>query len=430
MVAVSGLEVLLERPPDVVRGQRLGLVTNPAAVDRELRLSIDRLWNATKEGPEAWRLTRLFGPEHGVRGDVPAGGRVPDGEDPLTGLPVSSLYGSELRPTAAMLADVDVLVIDLQDVGARFYTYQSTVAGCLQSGAEQGRPVLLLDRPNPVGGLAVEGPLLEAGYESFVGRRGQPVRHGLSLGELARATNEAEGIGADLTVLPVEGLAAGAVVGRDGVALGRALAQPAHAGHGHGVPRDVPPGGHPALRGAGDGAPLRGGGGAVDRALPLGGGPDGAGAAGGALPAPVVPAGGEQARRGALRGVQLHVTDREAFRPVATGVHLIETARRLWPAEFGWRGGAAAGAGSSPARRGAFPEGVRRRRRGRCWPSTASTGGRACASGSTPGRGRRRSSPPGTWPPSRSCASGPGCTPEPPRPKARGRPALSLPALP
>jgi uncharacterized protein YbbC (DUF1343 family) len=357
MVAVSGLEVLLERPPDVVRGQRLGLVTNPAAVDRELRLSIDRLWNATNEGPQAWRLTRLFGPEHGVRGDVPAGGRVPDAADPLTGLPVSSLYGSELRPTAAMLADVDVLVVDLQDVGARFYTYQSTVAGCLQSGAEQGRPVLLLDRPNPVGGLAVEGPLLEAGYESFVGRRGQPVRHGLSLGELARATNEAEGIGADLTVLPVEGWQRGQWWDETGmpwvgpspnlptldtatVYPGTCLLEGTLLSEGRGTARPFEVVGAPWIE------PYRWAGALTERGLP------------GVRFRPLwfQPVASKHAgvRCG---GVQLHVTDREAFRPVATGVHLIETARRLWPAEFGWRGGGEAGEGSRPARRGAFPEG-------------------------------------------------------------------------
>jgi uncharacterized protein YbbC (DUF1343 family) len=351
MVAVSALEVLLERPPDVVRGQRLGLVTNPAAVDRELRLSIDRLWNATKADPEAWRLTRLFAPEHGVRGDVLAGGRVPDGEDPLTGLPVSSLYGPELRPTAAMLADVDVLVIDLQDVGARFYTYQSTVAGCLQSGAEHGRPVLVLDRPNPVGGLAVEGPLLEAGYESFLGRRGQPVRHGLSLGELARATNEAEGIGADLTVLPAEGWRRAQWWDETGlpwvtpspnlptldtatVYPGTCLLEGTLLSEGRGTTRPFEVVGAPWIE------PYRWAGALTERGLP------------GVRFRPLwfQPVASKHAgvRCG---GVQLHVTDREAFRPVATGVHLIETARRLWPAEFGWRGAAQPAQPAQPAQR-------------------------------------------------------------------------------
>jgi uncharacterized protein YbbC (DUF1343 family) len=165
MVALSGLEVFLRRAPEVVRGQRIGLVTSAAAVDRDLRLSVDRLWEAAPpdaggegEGPGAWRLARLFGPEHGVRGDVPAGGEAPDGVDGPTGLPVSSLYGAQLKPTAAMLEDVDVLVVDLQDVGVRFYTYQVTLAGCLEAGAAHGRPVVVLDRPNPIGGVLVEGP--------------------------------------------------------------------------------------------------------------------------------------------------------------------------------------------------------------------------------------------------------------------------------
>src|SRR4051794_35792040 len=192
-----GLEVFLENPPAVVRGRRIGLVTNPAAVDRRLGMAIDRL--AEARGRD-WTLTRLFGPEHGVRGDYVAGGAVPAGVDEITRLPVSSLYGAHRAPTAEMLADVDVLVVDLQDAGVRFYTYQVTAANCLTAGATHQRPVVILDRPNPIGGVAVEGPPVEPGFESFVGRRGQPIRHGLTLGELARSVNEAEGIGADLTV--------------------------------------------------------------------------------------------------------------------------------------------------------------------------------------------------------------------------------------
>jgi uncharacterized protein YbbC (DUF1343 family) len=237
-----------------------------------------------------------------------------------------------------MLADVDVLVIDLQDVGARFYTYQSTVAGCLQSGAEHGRPVLVLDRPNPVGGLAVEGPLLEAGYESFLGRRGQPVRHGLSLGELARATNEAEGIGADLTVLPVEGWRRAQWWDETGlpwvgpspnlptldtatVYPGTCLLEGTLLSEGRGTTRPFEVVGAPWIE------PDRWAEALTERGLP------------GVRFRPLwfqpVAAKHAGVRCG---GVQVHVADREAFRPVAAGVHLIETARRLWPAEFGWRG--------------------------------------------------------------------------------------------
>jgi uncharacterized protein YbbC (DUF1343 family) len=205
-----GVDLFLERPPDVVRGQRIGLVTNPGAVDREVRSTVDRLTASGETGETAggqrdWRVTRLFGPEHGLRGDYPAGGQVPDSVDPFTGLPVSSLYGQHRQPTAEMLADVDVLVVDLPQVGVRFYTKNTTTANCIEAAAAHRRPIVVLDRPNPIGGVAVEGPLLERGFESFVGRRGQPIRHGLTLGELARTVNDGEGIGADLTVVPAAG---------------------------------------------------------------------------------------------------------------------------------------------------------------------------------------------------------------------------------
>jgi uncharacterized protein YbbC (DUF1343 family) len=156
MVVTTGLEVLLGNPPDVVRGQRIGLLTNPAAVDGELRLALDRLAAESLGGQAAgeagrantgrWRVVRLFGPEHGVRGDYVAGGPVPDTVDPITGLPVSSLYGAERAPTAAMLADVDVVVVDLPDAGVRFYT-AIYLRHCLIAGATHGRRQVL-DRPN------------------------------------------------------------------------------------------------------------------------------------------------------------------------------------------------------------------------------------------------------------------------------------------
>jgi uncharacterized protein YbbC (DUF1343 family) len=331
--------VFLGEPPDVVRGQRIGLVTNPAAVDRDLRLAMDRL---AESGSGTWRLTRLFGPEHGVRGDVPAGRAVPDGVDPIVGLPVSSLYavgpdGPRRKPAAAILADVDVLVVDLQDVGARFYTKQVTTANCLEAGAEHGLPVVVLDRPNPIGGALVEGPLLEPGFESFVGRRGQPIRHGLTLGELARAVNEAEGIGADLTVVPCGGWQRGQWWDETGlpwvmpspnvpapttatVYPGTCLLEGTLLSEGRGTTRPFEIVGAPWIE------PYRWAAALAERGL--------AGVR--FRPLWFEPVAGKHlgTRCG---GVQLHVTDRAAFRPVATGVHLIDTARRLWPADFGWR---------------------------------------------------------------------------------------------
>ncbi|HEU5317364.1 MAG TPA: DUF1343 domain-containing protein, partial [Chloroflexota bacterium] len=202
----TGADVFLRTPPDVVRGQRIGLVTNPGAVDRAVRQTMDVFAGASRRGPEGgWTLTRLFGPEHGLRGDYTAGGSVPDGVDSATGLPVSSLYGAHYAPTAEMLADVDVLVVDLPQVGVRFYTKTATTAKCLEAAAQHRRPIVVLDRPNPIGGVEVEGPPLEPGFESFVGRTGQPIRLGCTLGELAQTVNEGEKIGADLTVVKCEG---------------------------------------------------------------------------------------------------------------------------------------------------------------------------------------------------------------------------------
>jgi uncharacterized protein YbbC (DUF1343 family) len=351
MVTLSGLEVLLTGAgapgapgapgaalPDVLRGQRIGLITNPAAVDRQLRQTSDRLWAASRAGAAApFRLTRLFGPEHGVRGDYVDGREVPDSVDQRTGLPVSSLYGEHRKPVAAMLRDVDVLVVDLQDVGARFYTYQVTVAGCLEAGAAHGRPVVVLDRPNPIGGLQVEGPALEAGYESFVGRRGQPVRHGLTLGELAATVNAGEGIGADLTVVPCAGWRRGdwwdftglpwvipspnlPALDTAAVYPGTCLLEGTLLSEGRGTTRPFEVVGAPWIN------PDRWADALNERALP------------GVRFRPQWFQPGTNKHAGVrCGGVQVHVVERESFRPVATGVHLIETARRLWPGEFGWR---------------------------------------------------------------------------------------------
>ncbi len=196
----SGLDTVLQEPPDLLRGKRIGLITNPTGVDHELRSGIDRL----AKHPSL-RLVALFGPEHGVRGDAQAGEHVGASRDATTGLPVFSLYGEHREPTPEMLQGIDVLLFDIQDVGARFYTYPYTLAGAMRAARRAGIPVVVLDRPNPIGGVRVEGPVLESRYASFVGHFPIPVRHGMTLGELARMFNEAFGIGADLHVVPVKG---------------------------------------------------------------------------------------------------------------------------------------------------------------------------------------------------------------------------------
>ncbi|HYM69824.1 MAG TPA: DUF1343 domain-containing protein [bacterium] len=196
----TGLDVFLENPPDVVRGKRVGLITNPSGVDARLRSAADLL-----AADRDIHLVALFGPEHGVRGDQGAGAAVKNSVDPKTGLPVYSLYGATRKPTAAMLRGIDVLVFDIQDVGARFYTYMSTLAVSMQAAAAQGIPVVVLDRPDPLSGDLVAGPVLDPKWTSFFGLYPIPILYGMTIGELARFFNGEFGIGANLVVVPMEG---------------------------------------------------------------------------------------------------------------------------------------------------------------------------------------------------------------------------------
>ncbi len=198
----TGIEVLAEREFDLLRGKRVGLVSNPTGVDGSLRSSIDILH-------ENVNLTALFGPEHGVRGDFSAGDHVEDQVDARTGIPVYSLYGSSRKPGKEALANVDVLVYDIQDIGVRSYTYISTMGLVMEAAAEMDIEVLVLDRPNPLGGVRIEGPLVEEGYHSFVSQYSIPYVYGLTCGELALMLNGEgmleNGLKCKLQVVPMEG---------------------------------------------------------------------------------------------------------------------------------------------------------------------------------------------------------------------------------
>ncbi len=201
MAVIPGITRLLASR--AVEGLRVGLVCNPASVDASLAHASDLVFDA----PQV-TLAALFGPQHGFRSDLQDNMiESPHGRDAKRRVPVYSLYSETREPTADMLTDVDVLVVDLQDIGARIYTFVYTMANCLRAGRRHGIPVIVCDRPNPIGGDAVEGPMLEAGFESFVGQFPIPMRHGMTVGELAHLFNDAFGIGADLTVVPVEGWA-------------------------------------------------------------------------------------------------------------------------------------------------------------------------------------------------------------------------------
>ena len=195
----TGLQQLVETQRPLLKGRRIGLVTQPAAVLPDLRAAEDALLAAGAT------LTALFGPEHGFDGAAADGAAVEHAIHARLGMPVYSLYGADREPTPAMLAEVDLLVFDMQDVGVRFYTYLSTLYYLLRACGREGIPLLVLDRPNPLDGLTLEGPLVAPELTSFVGIVDIPIRHAMTLGELARMMNAEQGFGADLTVLALEG---------------------------------------------------------------------------------------------------------------------------------------------------------------------------------------------------------------------------------
>lgn len=206
----TGVEVLRDRGFEGLVGRKVGLVTNPSGVDSQLNSTVDILYNAP--GVE---LVALYGPEHGVRGDVYAGDKVNDAVDAATGLPVYSIYGATRKPTPEMLEGVEVMVYDIQDVGARSYTFISSLGLVMEACAEKGIEVMVLDRPNPLGGNKIEGCNVEPGFFSFVSQYTIPYIYGLTVGELAVMINEEgmnrgqkgdqEPVHCKLTVVPMEG---------------------------------------------------------------------------------------------------------------------------------------------------------------------------------------------------------------------------------
>ncbi|MBR44551.1 MAG: hypothetical protein CME18_09075 [Gemmatimonadetes bacterium] len=195
-----GVEVLISDSLHLVSGKRVGLVTNHTGIDRSGRSDIDIL----ADHPEI-TLAALYAPEHGIRGEERAGAAIEGGVDERTGVVIHSLYGDTRKPTSDMLKGVDVLVFDMQDVGARYYTYVSTMALAMEAAGEHNIPFLVLDRPNPIRGDVVQGNTLNPSYKTFVGMYEVPMRHGMTPGELARMYVGDFGISVDLTVVPIEG---------------------------------------------------------------------------------------------------------------------------------------------------------------------------------------------------------------------------------
>jgi len=328
----SGLERLLD-DDRVLRGRRVGLLVNPTAVDATLRHAADLL----TERP-GLNVTALFGPEHGVRGDAQDMIDVSGDRDARTGLPVHSLYGHDvasLTPTAAMLDEIDVLVYDVQDIGSRYYTFVWTMVLAMRACAAAGKAFIVLDRPNPIGGVRYEGGAIAPGYDSFVGLVSCPNRHGLTAGEIARWRNAEENLDLDLTVLELGGWRRDDDLGglpwvmpspnmpTVDTALvypGMCLVEGTELSEGRGTTRPFELVGAPFLD------PYRLAAALDAEQLP------------GVAFRPVVftPTFQKHARV-ACGGVQLHVSNRQVFRPYLTGVALLRAAWQVGDGAAVWR---------------------------------------------------------------------------------------------
>ncbi len=332
-VVTPGIDRLLSVDRRLIAGRRVGLVCNPASVDGRLTHTADRL----HEDPDV-TLAALFGPQHGFRSDLQDNMiETPHGEDRRRRVPVFSLYSDTREPTADMLAGLDVLVIDLQDVGTRVYTYIYTMANCMRAAARRGLPVVVCDRPNPIGGEEVEGACLQTPWSSFVGQFPIPMRHGMTIGELARLFNDDFGIGATLEVVALDGWQRSMYFDETGlpwvipspnlptldsaiVYPGAVLIEGTRLSEGRGTTRPFELIGAPWIDGERLAAAMNA------RGLP------------GCHFRPVFfePTFQKHARQ-TCGGCQIHVLDRRTFRPLGAAVELIDEFRREDPARFAWR---------------------------------------------------------------------------------------------
>ena len=327
-----GCERLLTDEGERIRGRRIGLITNHSGVDRQLRTTADRLHQS-----DLCRLVALYGPEHGIRGAAQDGEKVASHTDPRTGVPVHSLYGATREPDAAMLAGVELMLFDIQDVGARFYTYLYTMSIAMSACSRAKIPFVVLDRPNPIGGQALAGNLLDPAFASFVGLYPIPVRYGMTIGETARFFNTEYGIGAELDVVSMTGWRRTdywddldlpwvppspnmPAVDTAVVYPGTCFFEGTNISEGRGTAKPFEQFGAPFI----DGERLADELNAHD--LP------------GVLFRPVFfePATGKYAGQ-FCAGVQLHVGDRAIFEPLLTGFSALAAVLRLYADDFAWR---------------------------------------------------------------------------------------------
>ncbi|HJT16993.1 MAG TPA: DUF1343 domain-containing protein [Thermoanaerobaculia bacterium] len=334
MTVRPGLEVLLDDPRPIA-GKKIGLVTNQSAVTSDLRHSV-RVLHAGR----GWKLTALFGPEHGIWGEAQDMEQIDHTSDPLTGLPVYSLYGrseKDLAPRREVLKNLDALVIDMQDIGSRYYTFIYTMALCMREAAPIGLPVIVLDRPNPIDGVHLEGNIREEKYSSFVGMFPLPTRHGMTCGELARFFNNVFTLDANLTVVPMRGWRRGMWWGDTGlpwvipspnmptvytatVYPGMCLIEGTNLSEGRGTTHPFEFFGAPWLE------PFK----LAERLNAVG------------LPGVrfrahyFIPK-FQKHKDQVCGGVELHVTNRWAFEPYRTGLWCVKIARDMNPEKFDWR---------------------------------------------------------------------------------------------
>jgi uncharacterized protein YbbC (DUF1343 family) len=327
-----GIEVLLADSASLVRDRRVGLVTNQSGVDASGVSDVVRLRAA------GVRLVALFSPEHGFRGAADPGAAVASSVDSATGLPIYSLYGRTSAPTDEMLAGIDLLLVDLQDAGARYYTYITTTVDVMKAAARKGIAVVVLDRPNPIGG-AVQGNVLEEAHISPVGRLRVPMRHGLTLGEMARIARSDLGIDGELAIVPVSGWRRAMALDGTGLPFippspnlrtleslfhypGTCLFEGTNLSVGRGSDAPFEQIGAPWLDTAAVLSDLR-------RTAPPGV------RARAVTFTPSRPGDGKYADT-LLTGIRLEVTDRAAYDPTATAVHLLSAIDRRHPGEFAW----------------------------------------------------------------------------------------------
>lgn len=324
-----GIEVLLKEEKNVLSGKKVGLITNPTGIDSKLTSIVDLL----HDDPDI-HLTALFGPEHGVRGDAQAGASVEYYIDEKTGLPVYSLYGKTKKPTPEMLKDVEVLVFDIQDVGTRYYTYIYTMAYAMEAAKENDIPFIVLDRPNPQGGESVDGPVLEPEFSSFVGLYPIPLKHGMTVGELATLFNKEFKIGADLKIIKMKGWKRDMDYDDTGLPFvlpspnmptvsttfvypATGLIEGTNVSEGRGTTKPFELIGAPYINGDELAGKLN--------ALRLPGVKFRA--------ASFTPTFSKHAGK-LSHGVEIYITDREEFKAVPTGLHIIKTIQDLYPGDF------------------------------------------------------------------------------------------------